>query len=274
MKDVALVFYGQPRAIDNDFLRNQWKNMLDITNLDVDVYGHFWSTTSNTNISKTYENFVKEQTVDVKNIKNSLLECLPFKKLVIEDSSIIDEICNRNFSHNRFIKRRVDLNNPSTGRATLGQWYSTQKGVQLANANGEYKIIVRVRWDLIFNAERWVKVIDNITRDFLEDEYGIKMQHIGTLDVSIVEGQPIVNDWLTIIPRSCFEFFSENLTDDISTMMNSIFSVPEMPLSVQENAFYRFLKMNHIDTKKVHMNCRIHRENDDPTKWRWPNFSI
>lgn len=274
MKDVALVFYGQPRAIENETLREQWKNIVSNTDLSVDVFGHFWTTTSNTEISNTYEDFVEERNVYNNKMKDSLLDCLPFKDIKFEDSSVLDDICKKNFSHNRFVKRRIDIDNPSTGRATLGQWYSTQKGVEMARGYDDYKLILRVRWDLLFNVAAHVKVIEIICNDFLTSQYGITTQHIGTLDVSILEGQPIVNDWLTVIPRSCFDFFFENLTDDISVMMNSIFSIPELPSSVQENAFYRFLKMNHIDTKKIHMNCKIYRDGDKENEWRWPNFSI
>lgn len=273
MKDIALVFYGQPRAIDNDFLQKQWRRVIENTNLSVDVFGHFWSTTSNTKISETYEDFVKE-TPSKLNLEKCLTDAVDFKKLIIENSDVLDDVCEKNFSHNRFIKRRVDMNNPSSGRATIGQWYSTQEGVKLATSFDDYKIIVRTRWDIIFNANEMLDIVKVLTTDFLNDDDGIKMQQIGTLDMSVVNGQPIVNDWLTVIPRSCFEFFSETLTDDISSVMNAIFSFPELPSSVQENAFYRFLQLNRIDTKKIHLNCKIHRENDDPSKWKWPNFSV
>ena len=269
---VALAFYGQPRGLDNIDIINQWKHIIDDSTHEIDVYSHFWDTVSNVTVSDTYEEFVEETDVDTSTHFKDFWDILKPKHVEVQNNSVLDQHSFNYFFYNEYIQRRVNRENPSTGRATLGQWYSTENVLKQVNESSvEYDVVVRIRPDvqlLRIYAEHTV-----FDRHIIEDFYNRKSSNrcIGAPSVKVISGTPIVNDWWTVLEGSFVEEFNYKLTQNMAMQFNSIFIEPDDPVSIQEYALNKHCIKRNIDVISTHCDSKIHRKTNDV--WKWPNYS-
>lgn len=269
---VALAFFGQPRGLTEKVIIDQWKQIIEDSVHDIDVYAHFWDTVSNVRVSETYEEFVKEESIDSATHFTDFWNEIKPIHVEVQNAQVIDELSYHYFFHNEHIYKRVDPSNPGTGRATLGQWYSTEHVLnQVIESGVEYDVVVRIRADIIFPDV----YAEHRPFDYhvIEDFYNRKTSHrcIGSPNIRVIRGTPIVNDWFTTMKGDFVAEFNSNLTKNMAVQFNSIFSEPRDPVTIQENAFHRHLMKMHIDAISTACESRIYRETDD--EWQWPNYS-
>ncbi len=272
---IALAFFGQPRGIDNDMIIEQWLRILRDSSetCTFDVYAHFWDNQSNTKISDTYEEFVKETQVDANTHFDKFIKAFRPKQLHIEPSNVLDKLSSLYFSNNEYVNARVDPAIPSTGRATIGQWYSTERVLdQVINSGVEYDIVIRIRPDIIFEqTESHHRFFEfSLINHFKACAVGNRC--IGVPSIEIKSGTPILNDWWTVMYGGFVEEFKTNLTKNISSQINAIFTTLDTPNSIQENALHRHcikLDINAVSTKAE---ARIYRKEEGT--WVWPNYLV
>lgn len=276
-KKVAIAFFGQPRGINNDKIINQWLQIFKDSEdqCDFDVYAHFWDQSSNTKISETYEEFVKETPVGSDEYFSKFISEIKPKNIEISPSSILDELSTSYFGNNEYIHKRVDPKNPSTGRATIGQWYSTEQVLsQVINSKIKYDTVIRIRPDILFvdyhKNHRFFEI--SLVNAFNAMSTGKRC--IGVPSIEIKSGTPILNDWWTVIHESFVEEFKTNLTKNIATQINAIFTTSYSPNSIQENALHRHCIKSDIEAVATHLypvEACIYREEEG--EWQWPNYS-
>lgn len=268
---VALAFFGQPRGLNNEKVIEQWRYLIDDSSHDIDVYAHFWDTVSNIRVSETYEEFVEETLIDTETHFTDFWNILNPISVEVQNAQVLDQMSYNYFFHNEYIYRRVDPNNPSTGRATLGQWYSTERVLKQVNeSETEYDVVLRIRPDVMFFNTTQNRMIDvDIINDFKNRRTSKRC--IGAPAIKVIRGTPIVNDWWTVMSGSFVEEFNYKLTQNMAAQFNLIFTEPDDPNSVQENALHRHCTKLHIDAISVGSPSKIYRETDD--EWQWPNYS-
>lgn len=269
---IALAFFGQPRGLNVEHVMGQWEHIVSNSWHDIDVYAHFWDTMSNTKVSETYEQFVVEEKVESETYFANFFNTLNPLSVEIQGSNVLDELSWKYFHWNRSIYKRVDPGIPSTGRATLGQWYSTERVLTtIADSENDYDFVVRIRPDVLFlDGTNPYYFDDNIINNFARRRPGYRA--VGTSSMSVIKGTPVAGDWWTVMSGDFVKEFSEGLTAALAVQFNAIFSEPMDPYSVQENAFHRHLIKHNIDAMSVLCNSKIYRE-DDEDRWNWPNFA-
>jgi hypothetical protein len=273
---IAIAFFGQPRLLEMPTHVGTWESTFEKSKHDIDIYSHFWNTVSNTQVSDTYEEFVKEE-----KIKDDHFDWFHevfkdrVKDIVVEDPSVMDESSNAYFGWNKHMKRRVDTDNPSTGRATLGQWYSTEKVLQQVKKSGiTYDVVIRIRPDMkfeMYSSSHFPMFDQHIIGNFVNRGNGNRC--VGVPGVEVKNGTPIVNDWWTVLNGNFIAEFSDGLTANIAAQLNAIFSSPDEVISVQENALHRHLSKEKIDTVTTYTDASIRRYDED-SQWKWPNYSV
>lgn len=271
---VALAFFGQPRGLEEKVIIDQWKTIITDSIHDIDVYAHFWDTVSNVTVSETYEEFVKEESIDSGTHFTDFWNEIKPINVDVQNAQVVDEMSHNLFFNNEYIYKRVDPSNPNTGRATLGQWHSTERVLnQVIESGIEYDVVVRIRADIIF-----ADVLSGLHRPFdrnvIEDFYNRKTSHrcIGSPNIKVIRGTPIINDWFTTMEGSFVKEFNHNLTQNIGIQFNSIFAEPDDPISIQEYALHKHCMKRGIDAISTLTNAKIYRKTDDV--WHWPNYSI
>lgn len=272
---VALAFFGQPRGLDNNNLMNQWRNIIDQSEHEIDVYAHFWDRVSNLRVSDRYEEFVEETEIDTEtHFINFWNEIKPVN-IEVQSPQAVDQHSYEYFFHNEYIYRRVDPTNVSTGRATLGQWYSTEKVLrQVTKSDKEYDVVVRIRPDILFlDIKKDSMCTDPLDNNIINNFYNRKVSNrcIGSPKIKVIKGIPIVNDWWTVMEGNFVEEFNYKLTQNIAMQFNAMFTEPDDPITVQENALHRHCMKLRIDAISTLCNTKIYRETDDD--WKWPNYS-
>jgi hypothetical protein len=272
---IALAFFGQPRHLTDPIIIKEWERLIkqtqDRSDIEIDCYAHFWKTVSNVTINDDYRNFVKTETVDL-NI-DEFKKVTDMKKIEFGDTKELDELSTQTFGWNNLTKKRVDNEIPDTGRATLGQWLSTERVLRMVEETKiDYKYVIRIRPDLIFSPS--YQSFYNIV---LQKMMATNQCPIGTSDIRVIRGTPIAGDWFTVIEGYMISDFANNLSSDMAAHISSLFTEVEDPLSIQESAFYKFLIKRGYNTCSLKdTGLRIYRgkEDENSHNWKWPNFVV
>lgn len=131
---IAVVFYGQPREVVDSY-QSIKENLLDNSNVEIDLFGHFWKSNDYTEVLELYN----------------------FKDYILEEPK---EFSNLYEDKNAFCPKSFTL---------YPMWYSIQSGCRVfknyvEKNNVEYDFVVRIRFDMHF---RHKLTFDNLNKNLL-----------------------------------------------------------------------------------------------------------
>ena len=270
---IALAFFGQPRYLNDPVIIEQWSRIireLEGVGHEIESYAYFWKSVSNIRINDDYHEFVKSEEADL--TIDDFCKSTNMKRIEFGDCGDLDTHVAQCFNWNNLTKMRVDMEVLDTGRATMGQWYSTERVLNMVSeSNINYDYVVRIRPDLLFSKSHL-----SFYKNIIEAMVG-KNPMLGVPQIRIIRGTPIAVDWFTVISGNTVNEFANNLSNDMAAHISALFTEADMPLSIQEGAFYRFLTKRGYDTSPlVDPVLRIYRGIDDKNShnWKWPNFKV
>lgn len=270
---IALAFFGQPRYLNDPVIIEEWSRIIkeiESEGHEIESYAYFWKSISNIKINDDYHDFVKSEEADLST--NDFRKATNMKRIVFGDNDDLDTHVEQCFGWNNLTKIRVDMEVLDTGRATMGQWYSTERVLNMVSeSNVNYDYVIRIRPDLLFSKSHLsfnINIIQNMVS---------KNSMLGLPQIRIIRGTPIAVDWFTVISGNIVSEFANNLSNDMAAHISALFTEINSPLSIQEGAFYRFLiKRGYDASPLVDPNLRIYRgiEDDNSHNWKWPNFKV
>lgn len=274
---IAIGWFGQARHLDSSRLLSNWERVLSHSNHDIHSFAFLWDTVSNMDLTEDYDSFVNSEKIDDDTDFREFKRISFMRDFQIEkQEEHIDHLIPELFS-SPYVKKRVYPENPDSGRATIGQWYSKQRVLESIIATGEhYDYIVLFRPDMQTHGTLRFD-------DWIITQAHNRQHTTGTIciqDFKIVSGcpDPLANDWYTVIPMNLLKDFATNLYSDMAVMINSLFVGADMPQSIQEAAFYKLLMKRNYQTVSLKVdNISIFRglTNENIThRWKWPNYKI
>jgi len=269
---IALAFFGQPRYLNDPVIIEEWSRIIDETRefAEIESYAHFWKSVSNVTINDDYHKFVKTEEADLD--ISDFCKTTNMKHIEFGDSGDLDTHVAQCFNWNNLTKMRVDMEVLDTGRATMGQWYSTERVLNMVSeSNINYDYVVRIRPDLLFS-RHYQSFYQNVIKSLSDPK-----SPVGVPQIRIIRGTPIAVDWFTVLSGNIVSEFANNLSNDMAAHISALFTEPGGPLSIQEGAFYKFLIKRGYDTCTLpDPSLRIYRgiEDDNSHNWKWPNFKV
>jgi hypothetical protein len=189
---VALIFFGQPRFITNEIVKEHYKKILDT--YDVDIYGHLWWSENEVVYDVSTWSTINECPV-LPSTPNIMNELYPNNKIIYEgsrDFNIPEKLLNK-FSY------RSEVFNVKNLKNVMSHLYSFEKSVSEVPDDYDFYIISRTD-SIIYNLPD-LNLLDN-------NKFYISNHHDNFPDLIFVFGKRYLNFMKTY---SNLEFTIDNV---------------------------------------------------------------